>query len=383
MMRATPLAAYGRQVRWRWAANDTRDAAIALVVTAFAVAGTVQGGEDEVGSRAVDGGTLALVVLAGLALALRRRAPLTVQLVVTAAVAIHLAVGYPFGPIIALLTFAVASAAMQVEPRRALAATGISLLACGIASLAHPDHTLLWVAWFVAPWAVGALVRSRQETRRLAHEEHERRQAYDERLRIAQEVHDVVGHGLSVIAMQAGVALHVLDRRPDEVRASLEAIRDTSTHSLDGLRATLALLRAEGETAELRPVGTLADLDRLVDGVRAGGLPVEVQTTGARRTVPTGVDHAAYRIIQEALTNVVRHASAAHVTVRLAYAPDSLELEIADDGRGPRDGSDRIEGEGIAGMRARATALAGAFAVDAPPGGGVTVRARLPLAARP
>ncbi|WP_017540013.1 sensor histidine kinase [Nocardiopsis halophila] len=254
-----------------------------------------------------------------------------------------------------------------------------------------------YLAMMLAAAALGATVRGRSESRRREHEQALRRSAYEERLRIAREVHDVVGHSLSVISMQAGVAMHVLEKRPDRVRESLDAIRRTSKDALDELRGTLEVFRegapagggrdgdaAQGakgaEGSERAPLPGLDRVGELAAGMESAGVRVEVHTVGEPSVPPAAVDHAAYRIVQEALTNVARHAPGASASVRIAYEHGEVAVEIEDDGPrvagpGPREGS------GIAGMRERARAVGGNLHAGPRSAGGFAVRARLPLGA--
>jgi signal transduction histidine kinase len=251
-----------------------------------------------------------------------------------------------------------------------------------------------WTITLAGPVWLGLTVRARRQQAMEA----ARRRAVEDRLRLARELHDVVGHSLSMISFRAGVALHVLDRRPEQARAALSAIRTASNDALGELRTTLGQLRQPGEQAAPRtPTAGLALLSTLIDDLRQAGQQIEVQVVGAPTEPPLAVDLAAYRILQEALTNVVRHAGPARATVRLAYQPEAqpheLILEVVDDGGGAaapgpwqvggeqrlaadRDGSAR---HGIAGMRERAEALGGAFHAGPQPGGGFRVWARLPL----
>ena len=208
---------------------------------------------------------------------------------------------------------------------------------------------------------------------------------------MAQELHDVVGHGLAVIAMQAGVALHVLDRHPDKVRESLEAIRATSQESLDGLRAELELLRAPDEqSAPRRPTPTIADVEVLVDRIAAGG--IDVRVVGALDAVevadlPPEVSVTAYRIVQESLTNVLRHSSASDAKVKIARESDDLVVEVTDSGVGSAGSGGTSTGDdggtGIRGMRARAEQHGGSLSAGARPEGGFAVRARIPWSGVP
>jgi signal transduction histidine kinase len=203
--------------------------------------------------------------------------------------------------------------------------------------------------------------------------EQERRQASEERLRMARELHDVLGHHLSLINVQAGVGLHLMDNQPEQAREALAAIKTASSEALREVRAVLGVLRPEEEVAPRQPP---LGLDRLDELTGSAGLPVTTTTSGAPRPLPAEVDRAAYRIVQEALTNVRRHAPAdAKAEVTVSYAPDSLILTIRNDGVavvGPGEGS------GIAGMRARAEALGGSIQAEPLDGGGFSVTARIP-----
>nr|WP_246324792.1 histidine kinase [Petropleomorpha daqingensis] len=192
---------------------------------------------------------------------------------------------------------------------------------------------------------------------------------------MAQDVHDGVGHGLAVIAMHAGVALHVLDRDPERARELLTTIQATSREALDGLRADLDRWRAPDDAAARRPTPGLAELPRLLERMRAGGL----RLTGwidPGPDVPEDVGAAAYRIVQESLTNVLRHAGGAAAEVRLSRRAGRLEVEVRDDGHGAA----APPGSGITGMRHRAAAVGGELMAGPAPEGGFVVRAALPLA---
>lgn len=199
-----------------------------------------------------------------------------------------------------------------------------------------------------------------------------------ERLQMAQDVHDVVGHGLTLISLQAGAALHVLDQQPAKARDALEAIRTISKESLDGLRAELDAMRGyDGRPAPRRPPAHPADLGTLIERIRGSGLDVSVEGDAVGADLPREVEIATYRIAQEALTNVLRHAGpSVAVTVRLRHASDAVLLEVIDTGQGNRDGA--AEGRGIRGMRARAEALGGELEAGPRQVGGFAVRGRIP-----
>jgi signal transduction histidine kinase len=229
-------------------------------------------------------------------------------------------------------------------------------------------------------WAIGTVVRLGQEAERRAHQDETRRRADQERLRIAQEVHDVVGHGLAVINLQAGVALHVVGRRPEQAEVALAAIKRSSKEALEELRGTLAVFRRpDNGGGPWRPAPGLGQLQALAAAMAEGGLPVQVTVTGQRADLLAAVDLAAYRIVQESLTNVARHAGPATATVRIDYQPDALVLEIADTGAGRVSGAVRPAGHGLAGMRERAAAVGGTLQAGPSADRGFLVRARLPL----
>jgi signal transduction histidine kinase len=216
------------------------------------------------------------------------------------------------------------------------------------------------------------------EEARIAQEEALRR-ASEERLRIARELHDALGHHLSLINVQSGVALHLNEDLPDQARSSLSAIKEASKEALIELRSVLDILREEGERAPRSPTSTLARLEDLVSQAAAAGLDVRTETEGTTRPLPFGVDVAAFRIVQEALTNVTRHAGKATATIRLSYGERHVTVEIDDDGRGAPPQGTVGTGRGIVGMRERVSALGGELEAGPRPEGGFRVRARLPL----
>jgi signal transduction histidine kinase len=221
--------------------------------------------------------------------------------------------------------------------------------------------------------------RARQERER-AREERQMRQATQERLRIAQELHDVIGHHLSLISVQAGVGLHLMDSQPEQARVALSAIRQASTEALREVRAVLAALHSDDDAAPLAPAAGVASLDALAAEVSAAGLPVETETVGVPRALPAEVDRAAYRIVREALTNVRRHAgTAARATVSVEYGDDDVAVRVLDDGSATTSTMDvHNGGTGIVGMRQRASALGGHFQAGPRDDGGFEVYVRLP-----
>jgi signal transduction histidine kinase len=210
-------------------------------------------------------------------------------------------------------------------------------------------------------------------------EEEALRRAGEERLRIARELHDALGHHLSLISVQSGVALHLSDGLSEQARSSLAAIRQASKEALGELRSVLEILRQEGEPAPRSPGSTLERLDNLVSQAAAAGLEVRTETSGEVRPLSFGIDMAAFRIVQEALTNVTRHAGSATATVTLTYGERDLTVQVDDDGRGNQGQGHSTGGKGIVGMRERAAALGGELDAGPRKGGGFRVRARLPL----
>jgi signal transduction histidine kinase len=204
-------------------------------------------------------------------------------------------------------------------------------------------------------------------------EEVARRRAVEERLRIARELHDSLTHSISVICVQSGVAVHLARKRGEEVPPALLAIQEASADASRELRTTLGVLRSE----DSGDGSGLAHLDRLLARTRTAGLPVTVTVTGPERPLPAEVDQAAYRIVQEALTNVSRHAGQAHTSIRLQYSPDALTVQVDDEGQGS-DGQTAGPGLGLLGMRERVSALGGRLQAGPRDSGGFRVHAELP-----
>ncbi len=237
---------------------------------------------------------------------------------------------------------------------------------------------LFGVAWVLIPALVLQSSGARREAAAAAREEELRRVAYEERLRVARDIHDIVGHSLSMISLQSGVALHVLDTNPEQARASLQAVRDAAKGSLAELRQTLGVFRRPDEGDALTPTSTLRDLPALVDAVRTPGRAVGlVVTPDAAARVPAALQTVAYRVVQESLTNAVRHAPGAGVavSVEVTDAP-ALVVRVLDDGPAR---AVPAEGHGLRGMRERVEAVGGRLHVGVRPPGGLAVEAVLPL----
>lgn len=336
-----------------------------------------------------------LVVLGTCAvLVLRRRFPVPVALLALLGCAVYYPLSAADGPL--LLAFAVALCTVAAEGRTAVAVllAVVAMLLVGYGEVGsgqrHLDDTSLYLfaGWLVAAVAIGGLVRNRraylneaeQRMRAVAREKEEeaRSRAGEERLRIARELHDVLGHHLSLINVQAGAALHRIDADPAQARSALSSIKQASKEALQDLRATIGVLRQVDEAAPTAPAPGLARVDDLVAQARATGLAVHVQTDGEARPLPPEVDLAGYRIVQEALTNVTRHAGARTACVRISYTGHDVGVQIDDDGTGAPE-RDAGRGNGIRGMEERARALGGEFSAGPRESGGFRVRARLPL----
>jgi signal transduction histidine kinase len=235
----------------------------------------------------------------------------------------------------------------------------------------------------VVPLGIGHVVAGRRAWARRTRDEETQHRVIEERLRIARELHDVISHSISMINVQAGVAAHVMEERPEQAREALLAIKGSSKEVLRELRAILGILRDVDEVDSKAPAPGLAQLDVLVGTITRAGLPTTVSLAGSARPLPPGIDLIAYRIVQESLTNVLRHAGPATVEVKVSYEGARVVIEVADDGQGigaPTNGQGAGRGHGIAGMRERAAAVGGELEAGPRPVRGFRVRACLPYA---
>jgi signal transduction histidine kinase len=341
----------------------------------------------------------ALVLLHTLPLVARRRFPGAVLALCVASGLAFAALFLPpffLGPAILVAVYSVAAYGRRWVPLAGLVVAEVGLAAVWFTPAMLDRSTfLLYMGIIAVAWVLGRFVGDRQvyaaqleeRTAELerAREELARRAVVEERLRLARELHDVVAHAMSVIAVQSGVGAHVADTQPEEAARALVAIEATSRAALEELRRLLGVLRQEDEPqGDLAPVPGLADLDSLLAELAKAGLAVKLQVNGTRPPVPAGVDLSAYRIVQEALTNVVKHAGPARVQVVVGYRGQEVTVEVTDDGRGAvTSGSDGQvgTGHGLIGMRERVAAFGGELEVGPRPGGGFRVAARLPLAA--
>jgi signal transduction histidine kinase len=376
--------------------TQVQDVLLAAFVPLFQILGTHQAAYNQPGTRPLaNPGYLGYLLLgvAGLALVVRRRWPEAVFVTTTAIGLVYYAAGYPDGPATIGLFVAAYTLTSLGDGRRSLriVAAAIAVLAVGwllaadLQSFNPAGWVLFRIGTAVMAATLGESVRSRRvlaaeavaraERAERTKEQEARRRVDAERLRIAREVHDTVAHAIAVINVQAGVTAHVLDKRPQQARETLVVIEQTSARALGELRATLGVLRDADDRRA--PTAGLGQVEELVGMAREAGLDVKLEVASPPRELPSAVDQAAYRILQESITNVIRHAGPARVTVLLTYGPSDLELRVTDDGRGPGDGGEG--GQGIVGMRERAALLGGELTAGPRSGGGFQVRARLPL----
>jgi signal transduction histidine kinase len=335
-----------------------------------------------------------LAILVGsLALVAWRRVPLAALVIATTCMlfyAVRTQPGPPAAFPVLITVFAAVRAGHRLPMTVAAAAFLGGTLAASLANAAEQpvqdlvDRTVLLLGWFLAAGIAGTVSKHRQaylhQTEQRAieaertWEEVALRRAGEERLRIARELHDSLTHSISVIKVQAGVAVHLARKRGQEVPDALLTIQEASGEAMRELRATLEVLR---DSTDEPPGSGLARLGELVDRARSTGLPATVTIGGQRRALPADVDRAAYRIVQEALTNVTRHAGRASASVHIGYGPGELIVQVDDDGDISPGGSS-VPGIGLTGMRERVTALGGRLRAAPRPEGGFTVRAELP-----
>ena len=365
---------------WNWLRRHPQlvDIGVVMLVLAVSVASAVHQHDGATG--------IVLGSAAALALLWRRRQPVAVVAAVTVAAVTSVALGpwpLPFALGVALYTLAARSGGRRA---RVVGVASIAALAIALAVTHYSQFgDLAWrVVFLAAGWLLGDSVRSRrayvieieEKADRLEreHEAQVQRAAAEEQARIARELHDVVAHSLSVIVVQAAAADDVFDADPQRAREPIRAIEQAARSALGDLRRVLGILHAG---AEYEPQPGLGRLEALVDQVRATGLEIALEFDGAPRPLPAAVDLSAYRIVQEALTNTLKHAGAEHATVRIHYGRE-LGLEIRDDGVAKSNGNGQ-SGNGLIGMRERVAILGGSVDTGPRPGGGYLVSARIPI----
>ncbi|MDF3297174.1 sensor histidine kinase [Streptomyces tropicalis] len=380
------------------------DAALAAAVLVCMVVGSFAGphGENGVswGVRRPDLLALVLMAAGAGALVFRRRVPRTVLGVTGAVSLVECLTGDPRAPVamsavVALFTVAAATdrpTTWRLGLPTMTVLTGAAMIAGPLPWYAQENLALF--AWTGMAAAGGDAVRSRRafvhaireraERAERTREEEARRRVAEERLRIARDLHDVVAHHIALVNVQAGVAAHVMDRRPDQAKEALAHVREAGRSALEELRATVGLLRQSGDPeAPTEPAPGLHRLDELVATFRNAGLPVEVARTDRGAPLPAAVDLAAYRVIQEALTNVHKHAGGeGKAEVSVVRVGPNVEITVLDDGAGAGDGPTAGGGHGLLGMRERVTALDGTLTTGPRYGGGFRVHAILPVKTR-
>ncbi|SFJ70789.1 Signal transduction histidine kinase [Streptosporangium canum] len=327
----------------------------------------------------------ALLTAGGLALAARRRAPVPVLAVTGLCAVGYQAAGFDV-PAVAYL-FAVYAAVRAGHRTITVAASVTMLAALPLAALASGLHDMgealaqargaLELAWLIAAGAAGEALRQaerRADEAERTREETARRRADEERLHIARELHDSLTHQISVIKVQAEVAVHVARKRGEQVPEALLAIQEAGREATRELRATLEALRDDGKS----PPHGLDRVPELVERARTTGLDAKLTIKGQRHDVPAAVDRTAYRIVQESLTNIARHAAAATASVRIDHRPDALVIRVDDDGKATSDTA-AVPGVGLLGMRERVTALGGRLRAAPRSEGGFSVHAELPV----
>ncbi|GLF94102.1 sensor histidine kinase [Streptomyces yaizuensis] len=373
----------------------------AMVVGSFAVNG-VHG--PEFGARTPAARSVILMVLVAAALLYRRRNPMGVLALTSVLAVVELSYGDPSAPVAMSAVIALYTVASRTD-RPTTWRTGLLTMA-GLTGTAMFFGSTPWYtqenigifAWTGMAAAAGDAVRSRRafvdaireraERAERTREEEARRRVAEERLRIARDLHDVVAHHIALVNVQAGVAAHVMDKRPDQAKEALAHVREASRSALNELRATVGLLRQSGDPrAPTEPAPGLGVLDELVTTFRKAGLPVEVARADDGVKPPAAVDLAAYRIIQEALTNVRKHAGdQARAEVSVVRVGLTLEVTVLDNGIPAQGAAARTPapdgGHGLVGMRERVSALGGRLSAGPRYGGGFRVQAILPLKAR-
>jgi signal transduction histidine kinase len=403
-MRRSAVIGYGRTVQWlerqieRLRSLDTAlvDAVLAVLFTALGLI-TVFAQEVKNGLTEPTGVAVVTTVLVCLPVAFRRRVPLVAVVASCLAILVHIAFDFPEGSLpLTVLALAYTIAAWS-SSRAAVAGlvtiyATITLLAVIEAPGLDAATVLGNLAFYGVAWAIGIAVRARREAlearvreadeRSNVERQRAARLLAEERLRIARELHDVVAHSMSVIAVQAGVGAHVVEDRPAEARAALEAISATSRGALAEMRQLLGALRDDDGERSRQPAPDLSDVRQLVDDVRAAGVPVVLQVSGECSGINPAIELSAYRLVQEALTNVIKHAgNPTRVEVRVQHDDDSLSVSVVDDGRGAaaKGEADPLGGgHGLIGMRERVEIWGGQLTAGPARGGGYAVTAILP-----
>ncbi len=373
------------------------DIAIALVATVMSVLSLVSTDVEAIDPRLEPADPIAVVAtaIAGLSLVWRRTRPMASFLVFTAGCLVVTLTDHYIGLLSIVLLFSLYSLAAHGGRRQGVIGLVASIVVFNVLSLLDvPDlrtsDLLQAFALLVVAWAVGDAIRSRRahqaERLRLAEQEaavareQSDRALVEERLRIARELHDVVAHSMSLIAVQAGVGGHVIRTDVDAAERALEVIAETSREALTQTRSMLGLLREENADPAAAPTHTIDDLDALIADVAQAGVEVDLTIDGPRRPLDPGVELSAYRIVQESLTNVLKHSGATEASVCVTYVADGVDVEVRDTGGSARTIADGgvASGHGLVGLRERTRLLGGTLEYDALEGSGFRVAAHLP-----
>jgi signal transduction histidine kinase len=354
-------------------------------------AGTFGAAQGQPGRRSPDVLAVVIVLAGPAALLVVRRHPVQVLAWITTITAVYLVRGYPYGPVLISMVAAVfINVILNHRTAAWIAMAALCVAHFGLRGL-FEDRGWSWGevagvgAWALLNLTAAEFARVRRERAIAAHSvraEARKRRANEERLRIARELHDVVAHHMSLINVQAGVALHLMGEQPEQAETALVAIKSASKEALSELRTLVGVLREDGEAAPRSPASMLGSLDDLVERSGYAGLKVEKRITGLENPLPATVELAAFRIVQEAITNVVRHAGATSATIAIDHGERELTVQVDDDGNGFRPAAE-VAGNGILGMRERAQALGGSLDVTAGQSGGARVRAVFPLEPSP
>ena len=371
------------------------DAVLTAIVVSMAV-GLAAFAEVEPGEREIRGLGWSLVVAMNLPIALRRRRPVWALWAAVALTIPFWVLDYPDAPGANLLIVLYSLGAHVDRPRtvRHFWAVSTVLTSVLLAGVISDNENLPWLSVpaniliMATVWILGDNLRTRRaylveleekaaltETQRLAEA---RRAVTEERTRIARELHDVVAHSMSVMVVQAGAARRVIDQDPAQAAVALAAIEETGRESLMEMRRVLGVLRGDDDQADLAPAPGLDDFDRLLQNCEEAGLPVDLVVVGQVRRLSAGLELSAYRVVQESLTNSLKHAGPARATIRLDYRADVLEVEVSDDGRGAAVAA-TAGGQGLIGMRERVESFGGELRAGPRTGGGYEVAATFPI----
>jgi signal transduction histidine kinase len=380
------------------------DVSLALFITVMQVQGTlakVAADPESVLRPIADLGGLGylLLIASGAVVALRRSFPVAVFAVTAVASLIYYTLDFPDGPGWLGLFVALYSLTAYGDGRRSVAIAGVGITVLAIVWLVaatdiEPRAAIGWVFFRIGASVMSAALGESVRTRRViagdaleraelaerTREEEARARVDEERLRIAREVHDTVAHAIAIINVQSGVTAHLLDKRPERTREALEAIEKTSSQALHEMRSILGVLRDDDDRRVPHP--GLGQIDELFAKARLAGLDIMLEAASPTAALPSAVDSVAYRILQESITNVIRHVGPTQVTVGLDYAVDTLELSVTNErGHTNRDrATQAVPGRGILGMRERCQLLGGDLDAGPAPDGGFVVTARLPFA---